>query len=235
MERKGLPLSDILIATLEVNEAGSGNRNLAEKLRQASNDSEIQDLLNLVKIGFYKIYSKGENLLLIPITRITKGLGFHHHLKETRLFEKSLKQAVVPVGEFQREAKVKGKSVIQRHVFIASQHQERAVRVFEEDSNLQRFLENPVTQVCGPEIKPPSVWELIKRRGWEPTFGISAEFGVRLGGELGLKPADFFTSDCPVPVFQRRNGSGHFYPVVRKDDLKNFLAERLQELNKAKL
>lgn len=232
MERKGLSLSNILIARLEVNEPGGRNRNLAEKLRQASNDSEIQDLLNQVKMGFYKNYSKGENPLLIPITRITKSLRFHHHLKETHLFEKSLKQAGVPVGEFQREVKVKGKSVIQRYVFIASQHQERAVRVWEEDPNLQRFLVNPVTQVCGPEVKYPTVWELMKKRGWEPTSGIFAEFGARLGGELGLKPADFFTSDCPVPVFQRRNGSGYFCPVGQKDNLRNFLVERLRELKR---
>jgi len=88
-----------------------------------------------------------------------------------------------------------------------------------------KALKNPVKLVCGQgDVFIPISTLLVKKQGYGPVGIVFNELGVYSGRNISY--SDFFTPDCPVPVFHMRGGH-YFYPVGQEEELKSFIANKL--------
>ncbi len=212
-----------------LNRSKNENTELAQKLRDNSlSDREAQELLNQVRIWFYDVYTKGENPLLIPIASLTYRLGYHPSLGDISQFIKSARAAGISSGHITKEVKSGPQKGIQDYYFIAAIHKDRVREAFEKDPSLQRFKENPVSQVGGPDAKLPTFWQLRpKQQLFRSPFHIFQELGISWGQYNHFNKGEIFNSDCPVPVFRIRHGN-LYYPLDQEETLRVYIQEKLE-------
>lgn len=178
-------------------------------------DAQIQELLSQVTPGFLEADRRRGYPLLTPARHLISGCGFYYRNSEAQRFINSLKAASIPVGETSFVVKSKSGEITQRHYFIAVRHTERARQALEDDPNLEKYRHNPVQQICGPQSELPTIWQLMKKRGYIPTGQVFAELGIRVRGRARIKQKDILTSEYPVPIF--RTSWGGFF--CRREDI----------------
>lgn len=207
------------------------NRLLAERLRKSRDNREIKRLLRQVDLVFLKQDRKRERPLLLSVFRVARGAGFHFRAAgNMEFFVNSLKSPGMPVGKIVEEVKRGSGKRNVRHFFIAAQHRGWAKRVFLTDPSLQKFLENPVRQICGPEARVPTTTRLIEKDRFGSPSHLLAQFGIPIGTNRRLLPR-LFDETCPVPVFTW--GGKRFYPTGQEARLREFVAKRLEKMGMA--
>lgn len=146
------------------------------------------------------------------------------HLLATEVLQK----AGVPIRSYEWMTQSRRKKY--RASILFARDEARAIDAFRKDQNMIRFLHHPVRLICGKYNGDyPTSSGVQGSREYDSPKEIFRELGIRVGGKK--KYSDFFTPDCPVPVFKYTNS--YAYPVEYKETLKTFIAERARELGLA--
>lgn len=158
------------------------NKEIVMQLQDTSlDDIEVQELLDKVTHHLYAVCVSGDNPILIPITNVASEDGFRAVNRNGPEFIKILEDAHLPIGILNIEVKTGTQKGLLKYHFIVSWHRERARQIFLEEPSLERFLENPVTQVCGPISQIPTSWHFSsknEKRQYNHLGRIFAEFGT---------------------------------------------------------
>lgn len=203
------------------------NRRLKKVLQESSDDLEIQRALNKANFVFCRSQSQGENSLLRSISKTARMSNLHFHSKNSALLAEILIEAGIPLTRKSREVKSSRLGVVQNYYYIIARHQERALEVFEQSPNLDRFRENPVERLCGPgEGEMPST-TVLAREEYRSPGRLFRELGINLR-KAGITYLDFFDKKCPVNVYRLHGRYHYLYPD--EEGLKKYIKTRAIEL-----
>lgn len=204
------------------------NRRLEKVLQKSSDDLEIQRALDKANFVFCRNQSQGENSLLRSISKTARMSNLHFHLKNSALLAEVLIEAGIPLTRKSREVKSSRQAgVVQNYYYIIARHQERALEVFKQSPNLDRFRENPIERLCGPgEGEMPSTTVLAREEYRSPGC-LFKELGINLR-KAGITYLDFFDKKCPVNVYRFHGGYHYLYPD--EEGLKRYIKTRAIEL-----
>lgn len=228
MERRLLTLRDLGIDMPRIVNRRLENLQLAKMLQDPSlTDEEVQKLLDQVGRHFYQVYSQGENSVLIPVLRLVMEGGFHLPNPQLKLSIQVLEDAQIPVRDLPTKVKSGPRKGELTYHFMARIHKERALNVWENANNLQAFLENPVRQICGPKVRPPTTWEIIKGKGLRAVGSLLREMGISSKNPFGLSYGELFTDNFPIPIFKYTKRGSYFYSVEQEEALRTYLLQRL--------
>lgn len=111
------------------------NIELEIKLINAKTDREKQELLDQVKIVFYRKHVKGENPLLTAVRNAILESGFRPNFQDFIHFVNTLQSKGFPMSEIKRL--VKGKTVT--YYFFLTQDKQRAQAIWLRNQDLQKF------------------------------------------------------------------------------------------------
>ncbi len=204
------------------------NRRLEKVLQESNDDLEIQRALNKGSLDFCFNRSRGENSILRSISGIAKTLNLHFHLKNTALLAEILTEADIPLTRKSMEVKSGRQARVLNYYYIIARHQERALEVFEQSPKLDRFRENPVERLCGPEEgEIPSTTTLLGSGEYRPPSRLFKELGISLR-KAGITYLDFFDKKCPVSVYRLQ--TRHYYLHPDEEGLKKYIKTRAIEL-----
>lgn len=158
---------------------GVANRLYLEKrFPEATDDEEIQLLLNRISMNLYYRFRK-EGKYIIPVTEIAKN--YHFRLTDTDVFIDTLKKSRIPVGKLEyvlQEGARKGDLV--RYFFVALEHKHRAQQALDADPSLNKYKINPVSQISGKSVRMlPTVWQLYTRQqGFRPIHELTGRLKI---------------------------------------------------------
>lgn len=196
---------------------------------------ELQDFEGAVLIlhdrpESFKEFTKGENPILTTFQDTTQG--YHFQRIHSQLFINTLIDAKMTLITFIHKVKSGPKKGNWRYIYIFSKDRERAQEAYAQNRDLDRFLTNPVRQLCGPTVSEiPSTYELMlsgEDTDYKSTGSIFARHGVHFSGSSKIKTRDFFNEDCPVPVFKWKDK--HRFPREEEQELEEYIKKRAAEL-----
>lgn len=199
-----------------------------EELDKETDDKKIQELLDGFPyfVIYYDMTKRKEASRFCSLLSLIREAGFHPHNTNVHFFETSLKKACVPITR--KDRVVAGtKPHILTYYDVVNRHKDRAIQVFREDKDLQRFQKNPVKMICGAtKDNIPTTTKLVKKQGYEVVGKALKEFGIIIGGSRSkIRYSDIFIPDCPVPIY--RYYKNYYYPVTQKKALRSFIAKKL--------
>lgn len=204
---------------------------LFKALSETADLEQLQKLLREMTLQFAQNNSRGEDPLLLTVDQLVKEQGFHYHRgnRNFQYFMEALEQQGIPVASINYKRNSEPPKGIRNYHYILTRYQERARQVLLQDSNLQRFLINPVVQICGePQEVIPSTSVFAK--GSESYRGVASLFKSLGAGPMkgpGNTYEKFFAG-CPVPIFKLIRRHQHIYPVDQEPALKEFIQNQIK-------
>lgn len=124
-----------------INTPPSKNLELENKLRSAETDKEKQELLNQVKRRFYHTHVRGNDALLVSVLKVIQEARFRvrNFYRVFTLSQQAIVNGRIPMGELEQKVKVGDGEIVSKYHFILAKDKERAIKILQEDPNLQRF------------------------------------------------------------------------------------------------
>lgn len=193
----------------------------------AKTDMDIQQILAQISPHIFDADQHHHPPLLITMARLLREMGFHYWTGQGQMqqFVDILTAKNIPVGKVVKTVRNGPQQGPQRYRFIAAIHRERARQVLESDLTLQPFRHYSVQQVAGPDYPAPSVYRLQNRQSFVSCGSILAELGIGVAGRSRIRQRDFWTNDCPVPVFC--NKRIYYCSKTEAEALKSFIQRKL--------
>lgn len=207
---------------------------------------ESQRTLDIITHSAYRRISKGDNPLILPISKVAKKAGLFISRRDVVFLATILKKAQIPTGQatsFYQE-KTSGKQKFHRYHFVPRGKVEEARHLFETHPQLERFRQNPV-QVIGCPLEDISTISQLKNSDHFLSVGtLLSELGCPQPYlTFGLTTRELIAADCPVPVFVYRPRSQqgeprsrpktYYLEAQRKEELRTYLKTRLAALKQA--
>lgn len=171
---------------------------LMDILKLAESDAEIQTVLDQIKDSFYKANLTQEVPVVLPVYKVARLAGFFLRQDRLKNFIATLRTAQIPLGEW----KPRQKEIQVTYYFIAAKHFDRAKAAFHEDPKLQVYQDNPVKLVYGPEVKTPTISDLIHIKRFRSPGYLFRALGIPVGRVKGIRYRNFFDAKCPVSIYK---------------------------------
>ena len=122
----------------------------------------------------------------------------------------------VRIKSFSRKTESNGKDIILRYDFVAKRDLGLAKSAMESEQSLDRFRENPVKLIAGPESSnPPSTTILSHGRDFVSVLEILRGEGLNVGTRRGESIQSILNVlECPVSVYRFKTNS-----KIHRDDM----------------
>lgn len=231
---------------IEIDHVKEKKRDLQKILEDISREDDTARLRNLFSEVDNSVYDamreSGSNLLTMLRNAIKAG-GYHIRGKEFQLFINTIDNdslrpdQVVPVGVFTKDVKSGSQKGIQTYYFTRSDFVQRAIALWNQNPDLDKYLTNPVRLVAGPVPEKLPTTNDFAKGTYPRLYQLMAKLGYRILPGFSLQDTTLPLRNCPAPVFTwiKRTGSRHsgglIYDPQFEEVLGNWLIQVLPLLN----
>lgn len=209
-------------------------KRLVGRLSQATDKTLVRTLFREVRLPFCRNHSRGEDRCFVTVTNLAREAGYYFRNTEANQFVRPLQKADIPIRSFRRRLKRgKNKGLIQRYYFITRPFEEQSKQIYQHTKKLDKFKQNPVTQIAGPKTdRLPTTTDFVREKDYRTVGKLFRQTGLQIPRvHNSFEDTDFFNPNCPVPLFRvgGKSRRSHYacYPVDQEEVLRKWILDRV--------